>query len=93
MVFAQEEEDDEEELQIAMLEVSGQCEISVNPKLTSQQMSQLKDVLKEVDAIIRDMPGRTSKIAHHINTGDSPPICLPPYRVPVAASQGNLGYA
>ena len=56
----------------------------MNPELTTQQKSELEEVLQQFKTTLSDTPGKTLRITHHIKTGDSPPINLHPYRVPVA---------
>ena len=53
-------------------------------KLSQQQRTDLETLLKSFADVIRDVPGRTSLIEHHIRTGNANPIRLPPYRIPHA---------
>lgn len=49
--------------------------------LDSDQISQLQQLLLKYRACFNEKPGRTSIIRHHIDTGDTKPIKLRPYRV------------
>ena len=48
--------------------------------LSPLQQSQLTSLQKDFADVIQDVPGRTSLVSHEIETGDSQPIRLPPYR-------------
>ena len=53
-------------------------------ELTTLQPANLNDLIKEFKDVLSGKPGKTNMIEHHINTGDTKPIKLPPYRVPQA---------
>ncbi|CAF5133428.1 unnamed protein product, partial [Rotaria magnacalcarata] len=49
--------------------------------LNSEQVVQLENLLLQYRACFNEKPGRTSLTQHHIDTGNSKPIKLRPYRV------------
>ena len=49
--------------------------------LSPLQQSQLTSLQNDFADVIQDVPGRTSLVSHEIETGDSQPIRLPPYRL------------
>ena len=56
----------------------------INERLTSREMLDLQQLLREFGDILRDQPGRTTITQHHIDTGSAQPIRLVPYRIPQA---------
>ena len=63
---------------------SGSSQARVADRLTATEKAQLMELLKEFDDVFQNRPGLTSMAEHRISTGDSPPIRLPPYRIPHA---------
>ena len=59
-------------------------EAAVSEKLSEIQQEQLQGLLEEYHDVLRGAPGRTDMAEHVIDTGDSRPIRLHPYRVPHA---------
>ena len=53
-------------------------------KLTDEQQTQLVQLLTEYSCVVKDTPGRTNMVEHHILTGDAHPIRLLAYRIPHA---------
>ena len=49
--------------------------------LSPLQQSQLTSLQEDFADVIQDVSGRMSLVSHEIETGDSPPIRLPPYRL------------
>ena len=47
-------------------------------QLTTPQQNDLSDLLKEFADVFNTKPGKTELIEHHIETGDTKPIKLPP---------------
>ena len=50
-------------------------------ELTISQQANLNDLIKEFKDVFSTKPGKTNMIEHHIQTGDTKPIKLPPYRI------------
>lgn len=57
---------------------------TINAQLSSEKQDELRDMLKQFADILMATPGRTHTAECRIRTGSSPPICLPPYRLPHA---------
>ena len=53
-------------------------------ELTTSQQANLNDLIQEFKDVFSTKPGKTNIIEHHIQTGDTKPIKLPPYGVPQA---------
>ena len=53
-------------------------------ELTTSQLADLNDLIRVFKDVFSTKPGKTNMIEHHIQTGDTKPIKLPPYRVPQA---------
>ena len=53
-------------------------------QLTTPQQNDLSDLMKEFADVLSTKPGKTALIEHHIETADTKPIKLTPYRVPQA---------
>ena len=53
----------------------------IGKQLSPRQKLELEKLLAD---IFRDSPGRTDLAEHHIDTGETTPVRLPPYRVPHA---------
>ena len=56
----------------------------VGRQLDEKQKRELSDLLAEFGGVMQRYPGQTSLIEHGIQTGEAPPIRLPPYRLPHA---------
>ena len=52
--------------------------------LTGTQCQQVRDLLKELEVVVKDLPGKTRLTEHRIKTGSAKPVHLPPYRIPHA---------
>ena len=59
-------------------------EPQMGKKLTDKQQTQLVQLLTEYSCVVKDTPGRTNIVEHHILTRDAHPIRLPAYRIPHA---------
>ena len=59
-------------------------ELKISEALSGSQREQLQSLLEEYHDVLRGTPGRTDMAEHVIDTGDSRPIRLHPYRVPHA---------
>ena len=59
-------------------------ELSVSEKLSRSQLEELQSLLGEYQDVLRGTPGKTTMAEHAIDTGDSQPVRLHPYRVPHA---------
>ncbi|KAL5506420.1 hypothetical protein EMCRGX_G008052 [Ephydatia muelleri] len=53
-------------------------------QLTPEQKTELCTLLKEVPGVMSNIPGVTRMAEHRIETGNSRPVKLPPYRIPQA---------
>ena len=56
-------------------------DLNVNPNLSSEQRTSVKNVLREHSRLFRKAKGKTHLIEHRIETGSAPPINCNPYRV------------
>ena len=57
---------------------------TINMQLSSEQQAELRDVLQQFKDVLSATPGRTHTAECRIRTGTSPPLRLPPYRLPHA---------
>ena len=53
----------------------------ISDRLSPEQHRDLQGLLKEFDDVLNSRPGKTASAECRINTGTSPPIRLPPYRL------------
>ena len=58
--------------------------ITISQQLSAKQRGQLQQLLDGYQDVLQSTPGRTDYAEHSIDTGESSPIRLPPYRVPHA---------
>ena len=58
--------------------------VVISDTLSSDQKSQLTNLLQSYSDIFTDKPSVTNAAVHHIETGDAKPVRLHPYRVPQA---------
>ena len=65
-------------------ESSGVEQPSFGEQLSAGQRAEVEALLEEHSDVMRNYPGRTMLAEHHIRTGDSRPVRLPPYRLPHA---------
>jgi hypothetical protein len=61
-------------------------------RYTAPQQRLLIELVYEFRDIFTDEPGFCQKVAHTINTGDHPPISVPPFREPLALRQLTKEY-
>ena len=59
-------------------------EPQLGQQLTGTQCQQVRDLIKEFEGVVRDLPGKTRLTEHRIETGSARPVRLPPYRIPHA---------
>ena len=57
---------------------------SINPRLTTEQMTELGTILTDFAHVLRNEPGRTTVTEHRVVSDDLKPVRLPPYRLPRA---------
>ena len=57
---------------------------TINTQLSSEKQAELRDLLQQFKDVLSATPGRTHAAECRIRTGASPPIRLPPYRLPHA---------
>ena len=55
---------------------------TLGSQLEATQRTELHDLLKEFEDVFNAQPGKTTLAEHQIETGDSPAVRLPPYRLP-----------
>ena len=53
-------------------------------QLTAAQKEELQGLLLKFEKVLQKFPGQTKITKHSINTGDTRPVRLPPYRIPQA---------
>lgn len=53
-------------------------------ELTTSQKQDLEQLKREFATVISDVPGDTKLVSHVIDTGDSQPVAVPPYRLAYA---------
>ena len=58
--------------------------ITISQQLSAKQRGPLRQLLDGYRDVLQSTPGRTDYAEHSIDTGESSPIRLPPYRVPHA---------
>ena len=58
------------------------CEPTFSKLLSLEQRRELKDLLEVHYSTLINKPGYTTLVEHRIQTGDSNPIRLTPYRLP-----------
>lgn len=54
----------------------------VGTQLSRSQVQELHSLLKKYESLFQTLPGHTTLTEHHIVTGQSPSVCLTPYRIP-----------
>ena len=59
-------------------------EPQLGKQLNDTQRQQVRDLLKEFEAVMKDLTGNTRLTEHRIETGSEKPVRLPPYRIPRA---------
>ena len=74
----------EEEVELPGFTYSGksQEDWTINPELTDKQEAELTQLLIEHKDVLRDSPGYTTLVEHHIATGEHLPVRQRPYRLP-----------
>ena len=76
--------DGEDELENLMWDGGEEGEPQVGGQLTGGQRKELPNLLRQYQDVLTRIPGYTNLAQHTIETGDSRPIQLPPYRLPHA---------
>ena len=56
-------------------QVNSELQAAVNPKLSRRNKEKLLLTLLDFSDICQDQLGHTTVLEHHINTGNSPPLC------------------
>ena len=62
-------------------------DIRMDSLLTEEQKQQLKDLCKEFDDVLTDVPGRTSVIEHKVVLNSETPVYKRPYTMPYAVRE------
>ena len=76
--------DGEDELEMLMWDGGEEGEPQIGGQLTGGQRKELANLLRQYEDVLTRIPGCTNLAQHTIETGDSRPIRLPPYRLPHA---------
>ena len=50
--------------------------------LSPQERKQMSNVLKTWESVLSNSPGNTSVLLHDVDTGQAPPVRIPPYQLP-----------
>lgn len=78
------DEEEEEEEEILTWDGGEDGEPRIGKQLTVAQKKELIGILKKYEGVLQKLPGQTKLAEHSIHTGDTPPVRLPPYRIPQA---------
>ncbi|GFR83684.1 zinc finger protein [Elysia marginata] len=60
--------------------------VMINDKLTPDQQREVRRVVEQFSDTLSDVPGRTSRIKHHIRLTEEKPFQIRPYPIPVHAT-------
>ena len=82
--FTEENIDEEADKEVPVQNDDPRGDISMGDQLDVQQKRELKGLLSEYRDVFSNKPGRTDMLQHHIETRESQPVRLPPYRLPHA---------
>ena len=82
--FVSEVEEGEEEIESSTWDGGERGELVVGEQLNEGQTRELEELLHRYRDTLMEVPGCTSITEHRIETGESTPIRLPPYRLPHA---------
>ena len=80
----------EEEIPIQFLETKQQechSDVIIAPELTTDQQSEIKQLVQEFTATLSDVPGKTHIIQHHIELTSDTPVRTKQYPIPYHAEE------
>ena len=58
--------------------------VTLGSELTDDQRGQVRGLMSKFGAVWSDVPGRTDRVTHTVETGSAHPVRQPPYRIPHA---------
>ena len=82
--FTEENIDEEADTEVPVWNDDPRGDISLGDQLDIQQKRELEGLLSEYRKVFSNKPQRTDMLQHHIDTRESRPVRLPPYRLPHA---------
>ena len=82
--FLNQEMSDDLEEDIPSWRDQTQSQATVGSQLSSTQVQELWDLLRQFDAVFQTLPGHTTLAEHRIQTENVAPVWQAPYRIPLA---------
>ena len=58
--------------------------MTLGSELPDDQQGQVRELMSKFGAVWSDVPGRTDRVTHTVETGSAHPVRQPPYRIPHA---------
>ena len=56
---------------------------TLGSELTGDQRGQVRELMSKFGAVWSDVPGRTDRVTHTVETGSAHPVRQPPYHIPM----------